>query len=289
MPEAPGVFQPPFESGPGSNAQNAGSQKSGILELFTTDLTKKPLKVWLTRSLAENMKLNGWFPFLTAVPKTIPLLIGEAGVGKTAIVEGLALAIAKREVPDSLLDKKILNLDLALIVVGSMFRGEFENRLKQIIEEVKNNKNVILFIDELHTMVGAGATAGSLDAANILKPALARGELRAIGATTLKEYKQYIEKDAALERRFQSILIDEPSRDETVEILQGLRPNYEKHHNVSISDEAIRSAVDLSTRYIQDRYLPDKAVDLIDETAAFYAISTPTANCSGRPKKLRTI
>ncbi|MEK7162127.1 MAG: ATP-dependent Clp protease ATP-binding subunit, partial [Patescibacteria group bacterium] len=269
MPEAPGVFQPPFESGPGPMPKMPDRKKSGILELFTTDLTKKAAQGLVDPVIGRKYEIERMVSILNRRTKNNPLLIGEAGVGKTAIVEGLALAIAKREVPDSLLDKKILNLDLALIVAGSMFRGEFENRLKQIIEEVKNNKNVILFIDELHTMVGAGATAGSLDAANILKPALARGELRAIGATTLKEYKQYIEKDAALERRFQSILIDEPSRDETVEILQGLRPNYEKHHNVSISDEAIRSAVDLSTRYIQDRYLPDKAVDLIDETAAF--------------------
>src|SRR6185503_5994324 len=183
--------------------------------------------------------------------------------------EGLALAISRREVPDNLLDKKILSLDLALVVAGSMFRGEFENRLKQIIDEVKANQNIILFIDELHTMVGAGATTGSLDAANILKPALARGEMRAIGATTLQEYKKHIEHDAALERRFQPILVEEPSRDESVEILKGLRPNYEKHHNVEITDEAINAAVDLSSRYIQDHFLPDKAVDLVDETAAF--------------------
>jgi len=269
MPEAPGISQPPFEGAPGQMPKMPEQKKGNILDFFTTDLTKKAAQGLVDPVIGRKYEIERMISILNRRTKNNPLLIGEAGVGKTAIVEGLALAISKREVPDSLLDKKILNLDLALIVAGSMFRGEFENRLKQIIDEVKNNKSIILFIDELHTMVGAGATTGSLDAANILKPALARGELRAIGATTLKEYKQHIEKDAALERRFQSILVEEPSRDETVEILQGLRPNYEKHHNVSISDEAIKSAVELSSRYIQDRYLPDKAVDLIDETAAF--------------------
>ncbi|MCX6797475.1 MAG: ATP-dependent Clp protease ATP-binding subunit, partial [Candidatus Doudnabacteria bacterium] len=250
---------------------------NGLLEYFTTDLTKKAASGLIDPVIGRKEEIERMVSILNRRTKNNPLLIGEAGVGKTAIVEGLALAISKREVPDSLLDKKILSLDLALIVAGSMFRGEFENRLKQIIDEVKNDKNIILFIDELHTMVGAGATTGSLDAANILKPALARGELRAIGATTLSEYKQHIEKDAALERRFQPILVDEPSKEETVEILKGLRPNYEKHHNVTITDESIKAAVDLSSRYIQDRYLPDKAVDLIDETAAFLrSINSPS-------------
>ena len=245
------------------------AKKGSVLEYFTTDLTKKASGGLIDPVVGRKQEIERLVSILNRRTKNNPILIGEAGVGKTAIVEGLALAITKREVPDSLLDKKILSLDLALIVAGSMFRGEFENRLKQIIDEVKNDKNIILFIDELHTMVGAGATTGSLDAANILKPALARGELRAIGATTLKEYKEHIEKDAALERRFQPILVEEPSKEETMAILQGLRPNYEKHHNVTITDEAIKSAVDLSSRYIQDRFLPDKAVDLIDETAAF--------------------
>ncbi len=244
-------------------------KKQGLLEYFTTDLTKKAANGLIDPVVGRKSEIARLVSILNRRTKNNPILIGEAGVGKTAIVEGLALAITKREVPDSLLDKKILSLDLALIVAGSMFRGEFENRLKQIIDEVKNDSGVVLFIDELHTMVGAGATTGSLDAANILKPALARGELRAIGATTLSEYKQHIEKDAALERRFQPILVDEPTKEETMAILQGLRPNYEKHHNVTITDEAIKSAVDLSTRYIQDRFLPDKALDLIDETAAF--------------------
>jgi ATP-dependent Clp protease ATP-binding subunit ClpC len=260
---------PPFEGQNPMGAAKIDSKKGNLLEFFTTDLTKKAATGLIDPVVGRKHEIERMISILNRRTKNNPILIGEAGVGKTAIVEGLALAITKREVPDSLLDKKILSLDLALIVAGSMFRGEFENRLKQIIDEVKNNTNIILFIDELHTMVGAGATTGSLDAANILKPALARGELRAIGATTLNEYKQHIEKDAALERRFQPILVEEPSKEETVEILQGLRPNYEKHHNVEITDEAIKSAVELSSRYIQDRYLPDKAVDLIDETAAF--------------------
>ncbi|MCL5666923.1 MAG: ATP-dependent Clp protease ATP-binding subunit [Patescibacteria group bacterium] len=271
FPEIPneGPSSSPLD-GPGPLPQQKGEPKKGsLLEYFTTDVTKKAKEGLVDPVIGRKREIERLVSILNRRTKNNPILIGEAGVGKTAIVEGLALAIAKREVPDTLLDKRILNLDLALIVAGSMFRGEFENRLKQIIEEVKENKNVVLFIDELHTMVGAGATTGSLDAANILKPALARGELRAIGATTLAEYKKYIESDAALERRFQPILVDEPSKEETVEILKGLRPNYEKHHNVSITDEAIKSAVDLSARYIQDRYLPDKAVDLIDETAAF--------------------
>ncbi len=252
-------------------------KKNSLLEYFTTDLTKKAAQGLVDPVVGRKVEIERMVSILNRRTKNNPLLIGEAGVGKTAIVEGLALAISKREVPDSLLDKKILSLDLALIVAGSMFRGEFENRLKQIIEEVRADKNTILFVDELHTMVGAGATTGSLDAANILKPALARGELRAIGATTLSEYKQHIEKDAALERRFQPVLVDEPSREETIEILKGLKPNYEKHHNVRIMDEALLAAVDLSTRYIQDRFLPDKAVDLIDETAAFLrSINSPS-------------
>lgn len=248
----------------------AGDQKkNGILEYFTTDLTKKAAAGNIDPVIGRKKEIERMISILGRRTKNNPVLIGEAGVGKTAIVEGLALAIARREVPDTLLDKKILSLDLALVVAGSMFRGEFENRLKQIIDEVKSNTNLILFIDELHTMVGAGATTGSLDAANILKPALARGEVRAIGATTLAEYKKHIEHDAALERRFQPILVEEPSKEESVEILKGLRPNYEKHHKVGITDEAIKAAVELSSRYIQDHYLPDKAVDLVDETAAF--------------------
>lgn len=254
---------------PGQGPQNMDMKKGNMLEYFTTDLTKKAVQGSVDPVIGRKREIERLVSILGRRTKNNPVLIGEAGVGKTAIVEGLALAISRREVPDTLLDKKILSLDLALIVAGSMFRGEFENRLKQIIDEVKGNPDIILFIDELHTMVGAGATTGSLDAANILKPALARGELRAIGATTLSEYKKYIEHDAALERRFQPILVEEPSKEESIEILKGLRPNYERHHNIAITDEAINAAVELSSRYIQDHFLPDKAVDLVDETAAF--------------------
>ncbi len=260
--------------------------KAGALDFFTTDLTKKAANGKIDPVIGRKKEITRMTSILSRRSKNNPVLIGEAGVGKTAIVEGLALAISKHEVPDTLLDKKILSLDLALVVAGSMFRGEFENRLKQILEEVKANPNIILFIDELHTMVGAGATQGSLDAANILKPALARGEIRVIGATTISEYKKYIEHDGALERRFQAILVEEPSPEETLDILKGLRKNYEEHHRVSISDEALKAAVELSGRYIQDHYQPDKAVDLVDETAAFLQSLNENSNTLKKKKKI---
>jgi ATP-dependent Clp protease ATP-binding subunit ClpC len=246
-----------------------GPGKTPALDYFTTDLSKKAMKGQIDPVIGRKAEIERLISILNRRTKNNPVLIGEPGVGKTAIVEGLALAIVKHEVPDSLLDKKIITLDMALIVAGSMFRGEFEQRLKQVIDEVRDNPNIILFIDELHTIVGAGATTGSLDAANILKPALARGEIRVIGATTLSEYKKHIEHDAALERRFQPILVEEPSQEETILILEGLRPSYERHHNVTITQAALKAAVDLSTRYLTDRFLPDKALDLIDEAAAY--------------------
>jgi ATP-dependent Clp protease ATP-binding subunit ClpC len=263
---------------------NGQAPSKSVLEYFTSDLTKKAASGKVDPVIGRKAEIERLTSILGRRTKNNPVLIGEAGVGKTAIVEGLALAISKKEVPETLLDKKILSLDLASLVAGSMFRGEFENRLKQVIDEVKQDPNIILFIDEMHTMVGAGASQGSLDAANILKPALARGELRVIGATTLAEYKKYIEHDSALERRFQSILVEEPSEAESVLILKGLRENYEKHHRVTISDDAIESAVELSNRYIQDHHLPDKAVDLIDETAAFLR-SLMTASKSLKQKR----
>ncbi|MEZ4179955.1 MAG: ATP-dependent Clp protease ATP-binding subunit [Candidatus Doudnabacteria bacterium] len=274
FPEIPGQDNDPEPTHenhphPGAMMPTPDGKRGNVLEQFTTDLTQKAAQGKIDPVIGRKKEIERVISILGRRTKNNPVLIGEAGVGKTAIVEGLALAIANREVPDNLLDKKILALDLALVVAGSMFRGEFENRLKQIIDEVKENENVILFIDELHTMAGAGASQGSLDAANILKPALARGEMRTIGATTISEYKKHIETDAALERRFQSILVEEPSKEETIAILKGIRPNYEKHHNVQITDEAINAAVELSDRYIQDHHLPDKAVDLVDETAAF--------------------
>lgn len=209
------------------------------------------------------------------------MLIGEPGVGKSAVVEGLAQAIVNNQVPDLLKNKIVFSLDLASMVAGSKYRGDFEERLKNAINEVKTNGNVILFIDEIHQIVGAGATSdGNMDAANILKPMLARGELQTIGATTLEEYRKYIEKDAALERRFTPVQVDEPSVEDTVEILRGLRDKYEAHHKVVITDEAIIAAATLSDRYITDRYLPDKAIDLIDEAASrarLNSYNTPAA------------
>src|SRR3989338_4164536 len=259
------------------------SSKTPALDYFSTDLSKKAMRGKIDPVIGRKAEIERLISILNRRTKNNPVLIGEPGVGKTAIVEGLALSLAQGEVPDTLIDKKILTLDMALVVAGSMFRGEFEQRLKQVIDEVRDNPNIILFIDELHTIVGAGATTGSLDAANILKPALARGEIRVMGETTLTEYKKYIEHDAALERRFQPILIEEPSLEESLEILIGLRENYEKHHGVIITDEAIKAAVELSSRYMTDRFLPDKALDLIDETAA----ATKTLNT--KTKNLRFI
>lgn len=209
--------------------------------------------------------------------KNNPVLIGEPGVGKTAIAEGLAQQIVNNEVPEILRDKRVMTLDMGTVVAGTKYRGEFEDRLKKVMEEIRQAGNIILFIDELHTLIGAGGAEGAIDASNILKPALARGELQCIGATTLDEYRKYIEKDAALERRFQPIQVDEPTIEESVQILQGLRDRYEAHHRVTITDEAIESAVKLSDRYITDRFLPDKAIDLIDEAASKVRLRSYTA------------
>ncbi|HPG01174.1 MAG TPA: ATP-dependent Clp protease ATP-binding subunit, partial [Kiritimatiellia bacterium] len=203
-------------------------------------------------------------------------LLGEAGVGKTAIVEGLAQAIAHNEVPELLRDKRVVTLDLALMVAGTKYRGQFEERIKAVMDEIKRSKNVILFIDELHTIVGAGSAEGAMDASNIIKPALSRGELQCIGATTLAEYRKFIEKDSALERRFQSVKVREPTVEETVEILKGLRSRYEEHHHAKITDEALRDAAVLASRYVTDRFLPDKAIDLIDEAGARARIGAMT-------------
>ncbi|MDQ3018400.1 MAG: ATP-dependent Clp protease ATP-binding subunit, partial [bacterium] len=288
MPNDGGGSAPNNADAPHSHSPAPDGRKGNMLEYFTTDLTKKATTGSIDPVIGRKKEIERLTSILGRRTKNNPVLIGEAGVGKTAIVEGLALAISNREVPDTLLDKKILALDLALVVAGSMFRGEFENRLKQIIDEVKADRNAILFIDELHTMVGAGATTGSLDAANILKPALARGEIRTIGATTLAEYKKYIEHDAALERRFQPILVEEPTKLESIEILKGLRPNYEKHHKVQITDEAIKAAVELSDRYIQDHFLPDKAVDLVDETASFLRSIHSNSKVAKNKKKVES-
>ena len=201
--------------------------------------------------------------------KNNPVLIGEAGVGKTAIVEGLAIKITTNDVPENLLNKRVVALDLGAMIAGSRFRGEFEERLKAAMEEIERAQGeIILFIDELHTVVGAGSAQGAMDASNMLKPALSRGELQAVGATTLDEYRQYIERDSALERRFAPVFVDEPSVEDTIEMLRGLRARYEAHHNVTYSDEALVAAAKLSSRYVTDRHLPDKAIDLMDEAAA---------------------
>ena len=210
--------------------------------------------------------------------KNNPVLIGEPGVGKTAIAEGLAEKIAAGDVPEELIDKRILLLDLSGMVAGTKYRGEFEERIRAVLDEVRRDGNVILFIDELHTIVGAGSAEGAVDAANILKPALGRGEIRVIGATTLEEYRKFIEKDAALERRFQSVQVGEPDEKQAIQILQGLRPKYEAYHGLSIEDEALRTAVTLSKRYLPDRFLPDKAIDLIDEAAASVKLSARSAS-----------
>ncbi len=238
------------------------------LEKYGIDLTKKAAEGELDPVIGRDEEIHRVMQILIRKTKNNPILIGEPGVGKTAIVEGLAQRIVNKEVPLSLQNKRVIALDMTALVAGAKYRGEFEDRLKAVIEEVKKAGNIILFIDEIHTIVGAGASEGSMDAANILKPALARGELHTIGATTLKEYRKYFEKDAALQRRFQPVKVEEPSPEEALQILRGIRERLEAHHKVQILDSALVAAVKLSVRYITDRYLPDKAIDLIDEAAA---------------------
>ena len=242
--------------------------KNKTLKEFTRDLTADARAGKLDPVIGRDDEIQRVIQILSRRTKNNPCLIGEPGVGKTAIAEGLARKIVMGDVPDDLLDKKILSLDLSAMVAGTKYRGEFEERIKKALEEVKKAGDVILFIDELHTIVGAGSAEGAVDAANIIKPALGRGEIRVIGATTLNEYRKYIEKDAALERRFQPVQVGEPSQEASLEILKGLREKYEQHHNLTITDEALEAAVSLSARYINDRFLPDKAIDLMDEAAS---------------------
>lgn len=255
------------------NDQKLGQQprrsgRGGALDTFGTDLTAKARAGELDPVIGRDAQEERMVTILSRRTKNNPVLIGEPGVGKTAIVEGLAQRIAREDVPEHLLDKRVIQLDLAAMIAGTKYRGEFEERLKKVVSELKAQKNIIIFIDELHLLVGAGAAEGALDAANMLKPALARGELHLIGATTLDEYRKHIEKDTALERRFQTIVVPEPSLKDTVAILKGLRTYYEKHHAVKLSDEVIEDAVYMADRYVSERFMPDKAIDVIDEAAA---------------------
>ncbi|MFC6254323.1 ATP-dependent Clp protease ATP-binding subunit [Secundilactobacillus hailunensis] len=255
--------------------QRGRKQQGGTptLDSLARDLTQLARDDRMDPTVGRDNEVRRVIQILSRRTKNNPVLIGEPGVGKTAIAEGLAQRIVKENVPDDMKNKRLMALDMGSLVAGTKYRGEFEDRLKKVIEEIYNDGEVILFIDELHTLIGAGGAEGAIDASNILKPALARGELQTIGATTLDEYQKYIESDAALERRFATVQVDEPTEDETLQILKGLRPRYEEHHKANISDEALDQAVKLSTRYITDRYLPDKAIDLMDEAAAKVRVS----------------
>ena len=265
-------------AGAGAGAAAGGEKKSSkLLDQFGRNLTKLAADGKLDPVVGRQTEIERVMQILSRRTKNNPVLIGEPGVGKTAVVEGLAQRISTGTVPDLLRGKQIYTLDLAALVAGSKYRGEFEERLKKVMKEITQRGDIIMFIDELHNLVGAGAAEGAIDAASILKPALARGELQTVGATTLDEFRKYLERDPALERRFQKVLVDEPSIDETEQILRGLRDRYEAHHRVEITDEALNAAATLADRYIADRFLPDKAIDLIDEAASRMRIKTMTA------------
>ncbi|MCH9625512.1 MAG: Negative regulator of genetic competence ClpC/MecB [Chlamydiales bacterium] len=259
--------------GMGGKATEKGSEKLPALRAYGHDLTEMSREGKLDPVIGRTKEVERLILILCRRRKNNPVLIGEAGVGKTAIVEGLAQKIVKGDVPENLRKKKLITLDLALMIAGTKYRGQFEERIKAVMDEIKKNGNILLFIDELHTIVGAGAAEGAIDASNILKPALSRGELQCIGATTIDEYRKHIEKDAALERRFQKIVVQPPNVEDTVEILRGLRGKYEEHHNVMITDEALEAAAVLSDRYVHGRFLPDKAIDLLDEAGAKMRVS----------------
>jgi ATP-dependent Clp protease ATP-binding subunit ClpC len=269
--------------------KTAGSEKKGdvktpALKAFGRDLTEICRKGDMDPVIGRKNEIERVIQILCRRTKNNPVLLGEAGVGKTAIVEGLAQEIAKGNVPEILLNKRVITLDLALMVAGTKYRGQFEERIKAVMDEIRRAKNIILFIDELHTIVGAGSAEGTMDASNIIKPALSRGEMQCIGATTLNEYRKYIEKDAALERRFQAVKVEAPSIEDAVEILKGLRHKYEDHHKAEFTDDAVAAAVKLSDRYITDRFLPDKAIDVLDEAGSRARISTMT-----RPPEVKTL
>ena len=271
---APRAAQSGDSHTPAAGSAKEDSKGGKTLAEFTRDLTADARTGKLDPVIGRDDEIQRVIQILSRRTKNNPCLIGEPGVGKTAIAEGLARKIAMGDVPENLLDKKLLSLDLSGMVAGTKYRGEFEERIKKVMQEVQKNGNIILFIDELHTIVGAGSAEGAVDAANIIKPALGRGEIQIIGATTLNEYRKYIEKDAALERRFQPVQVGEPSKEATLEILKGLREKYETHHKLQITDEALDAAVKLSARYINDRFLPDKAIDLMDEAASRVRMET---------------
>src|SRR5437867_3328917 len=264
--------------------EKKGEIKTPALKAFGRDLTEIARKGEMDPVIGRKNEIERVIQILCRRTKNNPVLLGEAGVGKTAIVEGLAQEIARGNVPELLRDKRVVTLDLALMVAGTKYRGQFEERIKAVMDEIRRAKNVILFIDELHTIVGAGSAEGTMDASNIIKPALSRGEMQCIGATTLNEYRKYIEKDAALERRFQSVKVEAPSVEDAIAILKGLRPKYEEHHKAEITDAALESAVKMSDRYITDRYLPDKAIDLMDEAGSRARIGAMT-----RPPELKDV
>ncbi|HNH73890.1 MAG TPA: ATP-dependent Clp protease ATP-binding subunit, partial [Candidatus Obscuribacter sp.] len=277
--------------GSSSSSTSTGRSKTPTLDEFGVNMTQAAQENRLDPVVGREKEIERVIQILGRRTKNNPVLIGEPGVGKTAIAEGLAIRISNADVPEILLDKKIVMLDIGLLVAGTKYRGEFEERLKKIMDEIRSAGNVMLVIDELHTLIGAGAAEGAIDAANILKPALARGELQCIGATTMDEYRKHIERDAALERRFQPVIVDPPSVEETIEILRGLRPKYEEHHRLIISDEAIEHASKLSDRYISDRFLPDKAIDIVDEASSRVRLRASSLPPEGKEveKELRKV
>ena len=279
----PNFTPPEVESEPGEPTSKK-DVKTPALRAFGRDLTESAKKGELDPVIGRHNEIERVIQVLCRRTKNNPVLIGEAGVGKTAIAEGLAQEIANGNVPELLRDKRVITLDLALMVAGTKYRGQFEERIKAVMDEIRRSKNVILFIDELHTIVGAGSAEGAMDASNIIKPALSRGELQCVGATTMNEYRKYIEKDAALERRFQTVKVDAPTIDEAIEILKGLRPKYEAHHKAKLTDEALETAVRFSERYITGRFLPDKAIDVMDEAGARARIGAMT-----RPPNVKEI
>ncbi len=276
--------EPAVPENPEKAPEKKGEVKTPALKAFGRDLTEIARKGEMDPVIGRKSEIERVIQILCRRTKNNPVLLGEAGVGKTAIVEGLAQEISKGNVPELLREKRVITLDLALMVAGTKYRGQFEERIKAVMDEIRRAKNIILFIDELHTIVGAGSAEGTMDASNIIKPALSRGEMQCIGATTLNEYRKYIEKDAALERRFQSVKVEAPSVEEAIQILKGLRPKYEEHHKAEITDPAVEAAVKYSDRYITDRYLPDKAIDLMDEAGSRARIGAMT-----RPPELKDI